>query len=125
MQASVIAAIKKLIAEDDIDEALDAMQKNITNKRLSDDVVLMMSRHNAVNRELMLNIIDDATARVERSKIRLSLLDILRKTVSADSDVPPPAVQPTTHNGDIIYGNVTKIEHQINMGGGSTYNENK
>ena len=125
MEQSLIVSIKKSISEDDIDEAFDAMQKNISNQRLSDEVILIKSRHNAINRQQMLGIIDDATARTERNKIRLSLLDILKKVTPENNDAPSVPNQPTTHIGDIIYGNVTKIDRQINMGNSSTYNEGK
>ena len=126
MNLPTINAIKNLIATGEIEDAIKEMQKNIAKPRTLDDLILILSQFNTVEREQRLGIIGDADARIQKSRIRSSLLGILNQQKPAyDGDSKNSKADNTTHVGDIIYGNVTKIERQINQGNNSTYNEGK
>ena len=83
MDQHKIETIKKLIEEDELEEALAELKKGLSgNKRYADTVTLLTSRYNSIVCDYNKGIISYEAKRVEKANIIFALLDILNKTVA-------------------------------------------
>ena len=82
-----IAAIRKLIAKDDLKQALFQLKTFFEHSSKLDEVILQAARFEAIRKHIRLGTVSMEYKDVELAKIRAGILDLLRN-VEEEADQP-------------------------------------
>jgi len=85
--ASFIATIKKLIAKDDLKQALSQLKVFFEHSAKLDEVILQSARFEAIRKQIRLGTINTEDKTVELTQLRIGILDLLR-TVEEEAEQP-------------------------------------
>ena len=76
--STFIAAIRKLIAKDDLKQALSQLKSFFEHSSKLDEVILQSARFEAIRKHVRLGTVNIEDKNVELAQIRAGILDLLR-----------------------------------------------
>lgn len=82
------SAVRKLIGDDRLADALAQMQIFLEKSPLLDEVLVQSGRFEAVRREIRQGVTDRASAAINENQIRVALLELLREIEAQGKGLP-------------------------------------
>lgn len=132
---TILENIRTLIAQNELEKAIQELNELLKGSKLLDKLILQSARYNNVMEKIREGTVNYENANVTKIQIIIALTDItaaLENGVENDvligeeiervNNIINNNNQTNSGSGDNIVGD--KINRQINLGDGSTYNEN-
>ncbi|RMG20317.1 MAG: hypothetical protein D6730_20160 [Bacteroidetes bacterium] len=91
--ASIFQAIRRLIAQDELEVAIRRLLALFEGSRGLDEIIIQSARYNELKRQMQQMQLGRREAWVEKNKIRLALLELLREAEKGRFDDWQPALQ--------------------------------
>ena len=85
--STFIAAIRKLVAKDDLKQALLQLKTFFAHSSTLDEVILQAARFEAIRKHIRLGTLNMEDSNVELTKIRADILELLR-SVEEEAEQP-------------------------------------
>lgn len=76
---ATIMDIKELVANNDLEGALNYLRNLLQNPMISDEIILQLSRLSEINKKERLGILDNNQVILERNKVRVAILETVNK----------------------------------------------
>lgn len=108
MQATTIyvAAIRKLIANDNLPEAIRQLNALFKNSAKLNEAILQSARFEDISRQIRIGVVTAEEANLEKNKIRMGILDLLN-TLEVSDD--PGLAQEIENKAITVIQNAEKI----------------
>lgn len=73
----LIAKIKTLVAENDLEQAINELKTFMENQKQYNSVIIQSARYNDIESQIRINVVSKENADIEKNKIRLAILQIV------------------------------------------------
>lgn len=83
-----ISAIRKLIRNDELPQAIVALNSFLDNSPQMNEVILHSAKYNDLAKQIRLGVIDSHSASIYKNQIRISILELLSEIETYENEVP-------------------------------------